>query len=201
MASPHLSKSRYIAGLQCLRRLWLLMHEAWEYEQAPAGSSLAVGQEIGRHAHQLFPGGVLVAEELWRHAQAVARTGALMADMTVPAIFEAAFVHDDIRIRVDVLERRSDGWGLREVKSSTGVREHHLDDVALQAHVLAHAGVAISSAEVLHVNNTYVRGTGEVNWPAYFARVDVGDAVGDDALDLLLGFSCSWLGHDLSLTS
>jgi len=177
MASPHLSKSRYIAGLQCLRRLWLLMHEPWEYEQAPAGSPLAVGHEIGRHAHRLFPGGVLVAEEPWQHTQAVARTTALMADTTVPAIFEAAFVHDDIRIRVDVLERCSDGWGLREVKSSTGVRDHHLDDVALQAHVLAQAGVAVSSAEVLHVNNAYVRGTGEVDWPAYFARVDVGAAV------------------------
>ena len=32
MASPHLSKTRYIAGLQCLRRLWLLMHEPWEHE-------------------------------------------------------------------------------------------------------------------------------------------------------------------------
>ena len=153
------------------------MHEPWEYEEAPAGSPLAVGHEIGRHAHRLFPGGVLVAEEPWQHAQAVAHTTALMADTTVPAIFEAAFVHDDIRIRVDVLERRSDGWGLREVKSSTRVKDHHLDDITLQAHVLAHAGVGVSSAEVLHVNNAYVRGAGEVDWPAYFARVDVGDAV------------------------
>jgi len=26
MTSPHLTKSRTIAGLQCLRRLWLLVH-------------------------------------------------------------------------------------------------------------------------------------------------------------------------------
>ena len=54
-----------------------------------------MGHEIGRHAHKLFPGGVLVAEEPWQHAQAVARTAALMADAVVPAVFEAAFVHDD----------------------------------------------------------------------------------------------------------
>ncbi len=153
------------------------MHEPCEHEDAPAGSPLAVGHEIGRHAHRLFPGGVLVAEGPWQHAQAIACTTALMGDATVPAIFEAAFVHDDIRIRVDVLERRSDGWGLREIKSSTRVKDHHLDDVALQAYVLASAGVAVSSAEVLHVNNAYVRGTGDVDWPAYFARVDVGAAV------------------------
>lgn len=181
MASLHLTKSRTIAGLQCLRRLWLLVHEPPDYEEPGAGSPLAMGHEIGRHAHKLFSGGVLVAEEPWQHAQAVARTAALMADAAVPAVFEAAFVHDDIRIRVDVMERtpagQGAGWGLREVKSSTRVKDHHLDDVALQRHVLAGAGVPVSSAEVLHVNNDYLRGTGEVDWPAFFTRVDVAGAI------------------------
>jgi len=177
MASAHLTKSRYTAGLQCLRRLWLRVHEPQEYEEPPSGSPMAAGHEIGRHAHKLFPGGVLVDEEPWQHSKAVARTAALMADITVPAIFEAAFVHGAIRIRIDVLERHLDGWGLREVKSSTRVKDHHLDDVALQAHVLAHAGVPVHSAEVLHVDNAYVRGAGELDWPAYFARVDVGNTI------------------------
>jgi len=177
MASAHLTKSRYTAGLQCLRRLWLLVHEPQEYEEPPSGSPMAAGHEIGRHAHKLFPGDVLVAEEPWQHSKAVARTAALMADITVPAIFEAAFAHDDVRIRVDVLERCPDGWGLREVKSSTRVKDHHLDDVALQAHVLAQAGVPVRSAEVLHVDNAYMRGAGELDWPAYFARVDVSEAI------------------------
>ena len=33
MASAHLTKSRYVAGLQCLRRLWLLVHEPPDYEE------------------------------------------------------------------------------------------------------------------------------------------------------------------------
>jgi hypothetical protein len=42
-----------------------------------------------------------------------------MADRVVPAIFEAAFEHAGIRVRVDVLERRPRGyWGMYEVKSS-----------------------------------------------------------------------------------
>ena len=166
-----------MAGLQCLRRLWLIVHEPQPYEEPPAGSPLAVGYEIGRHAHKLFPGGVLVAEEPWQHEEAVARTAMLMRDPAVPAIFEAAFTHDDIRVRVDVLERLPDGWGLREVKSSTRVKDHYLDDVALQLHVLEGAGVAVRSAEVLHVDNTYIRGTGEVAWPEFFARQDVGELV------------------------
>ena len=177
MASPHLTKSRYAAGLQCLRRLWLLAHEPQEHEEAPGGSPLAIGQQIGRHARSLFPGGALVAEGAQQHAQAVARTAVLMADTVVPAIFEAAFVHDDVRVRVDVLERRAEGWALREVKSSSRVKDHHLDDVALQVHVLAGSGVFVRSAEVLHINTGYVRGAGDVDWPVFFVRADVAKAV------------------------
>jgi hypothetical protein len=61
------------------------------YEEPPPGSPLAIGQDIGRAAHLLFPGGVEVTEEPWEHAEAVVRTAALMADAGVPAIFEAAF--------------------------------------------------------------------------------------------------------------
>ncbi len=185
MASLHLTKSRTLAGLQCLRRLWLLVHEPPDLEEPDAGSPLAMGHEIGRHAHKLFPGGVLVAGAPWQHAQAVARTAALMADVAVPAVFEAAFVHDDIRIRVDVMERTPDGWGLREVKSSTRVKDQHLDDVALQRHVLAGAGVPVSSTEVLHVNTGYLRGAGDVDWPVFFARVDVAGAIEARRGDLL----------------
>ena len=119
MPSLHLTKSRTIAGLQCLRRLWLQIHEPPDYEEPGAGSPLAMGHEIGLHAHKLFSGGVLVDEESWQHAQAVARTATLMTDAAVPAVFEAAFIHDDIRIRVDVMERTANGWRLCEVKSST----------------------------------------------------------------------------------
>jgi hypothetical protein len=90
----HLTKSRYMAGLQCPRRLWLLVHEPPPYEEPAPGTPLANGQDIGRKAHLLFPGGVEITEEPWEHAQAAARTAALMADAGVPAIFEAAFEYD-----------------------------------------------------------------------------------------------------------
>ena len=178
MAGQHLTKSRYMAGLQCLRRLWLLVHEPPPYEEPALGSPLAIGQEIGRSAHLLFPGGVLVEEEPWQHAEAVRRTASLMADARVPAIFEAAFEHDDIRIRVDVVERLDHGtWGLREVKSSARMKDHHADDLALQAFVLAGAGIAVASIELLHLNAAYVRGADGICWPDLFARVDAAQAV------------------------
>jgi hypothetical protein len=185
LASQHLTKSRYIAGLQCLRRLWLQVHEPQPYEEPALGSPMDVGQEIGRKAHQLFPGGVLVEEKPWEHAQAVARTSALMSDERVPAIFEGAFEFDGVRIRVDVLERLVQGtWGLREVKSSSGPKDYYFDDIALQNYVIKGAGIAVSSIELAHVNTAYVRGPGGINWTEFFARVNVNDAVAARLADL-----------------
>ncbi len=185
MASQHLTKSRYIAGLQCLRRLWLVLHEPAPYEDPAPGSPMDIGQEIGAKAHLLFPGGVLITEEPWQHADAVAHTAALMDHARVPAIFEAAFEHDGIRIRVDVMERLASGaWGLREVKSSSGLKDHYLDDIALQALVLRGAGITVSSIELLHVNTAYVRGADGICWTDFFARLDVGDAVAKRLVDL-----------------
>ena len=128
---------------------------------------------------------MLITEEPWQHAEAVARTAALMNDARVPAIFEAAFEYDGIRIRVDVMERLAHGaWGLREVKSSSGLKDHYLDDIALQAYVLRGAGVAVSSIELLHVNTAYVRGPDGICWTDFFARMDVGDAVAERLVDL-----------------
>jgi hypothetical protein len=185
LISQHLTKSRYIAGLQCLRRLWLIDHEPAQYEEPAPGTPLDIGRDIGRKARLLFPGGLLVDEESWCHAQAVSRTVALMANEQVPAIFEAAFEYDNIRIRVDVLERLAQGtWGLREVKSGSGPKDHYYDDIALQVFVLKGAGVTVSSLELLHVNTTYVRGPRGICWTDFFARVDVHDPVAARLVDL-----------------
>jgi hypothetical protein len=170
----HLTKSRYAAGLQCLRRLWLNVWEPAEWEEPESGSAEDVGLEIGRMARLLFPGGVLVEEKPWEHGAAVKRTAALMADRSVPAIFEAAFDHSGLRVRVDVLERLPRGyWGIREVKSAGEVKGHHYDDVAVQVHVLRGTGVRVSSVEIFHVNKDYKRGRKGISWPSFFRRVDV----------------------------
>jgi hypothetical protein len=166
----YLAKSHYTARLQCLRRLWLNVHEPANWEEPVSGSAVDVGLEIGRMAHLLFPGGILVKEKPWQHAAAVARTAALMADRSVPAIFEAVFGHSGVRVRVDALERMPGGyWAIREVKSSGEVKQHHYDDVAAQIHVLRSGGVRLSSVEILHVNKNYVR-RGADSLPGYYLR-------------------------------
>jgi hypothetical protein len=174
MTVPYLTKSRYLAGLQCGRRLWRMVHEPHSYELPAPGSTFDIGAEIGIKAQSLFPGGVTVSAEPWQHAEAVIQTARLLADPRVPAIFEAAFEHDNIRVRVDILKRQPDGsWGFIEVKSSTGLKDHYLDDIALQVHVLLSLGIAISSIELMHVNTAYIRGPDGIDWEQFFWRLDL----------------------------
>ncbi|MEZ4750340.1 MAG: DUF2779 domain-containing protein, partial [Bdellovibrionota bacterium] len=70
-------------------------------------------------------------------------------------IYEATFEKDGISARVDILHRKksSKGWDLIEVKSSTSVKPEHVDDVAIQAHVLETAGISVARAALMHLNN------------------------------------------------
>ena len=174
MKTPYLTKSRYLDGLRCEKKLWLGCHQRLPYEEAPPFSVLDTGNRIGRGALALFPGGVEVTEKPYEHEAAVVRTAELMAGDT-PAIFEAAIEAQGIRIRVDILERLDEGWGLREVKSSTSASEEkgHVDDVAVQLYVLKGAGVDITSVELIHVNNTYRLESGGVVWPEMLIQRDL----------------------------
>jgi len=148
-----------------------------------------MGTEVGLAAHSLFPAGVLVTVVAGDHAAAVRETQTLMADESVPAIFEAAFEHEGVRIRVDILERLGGGrkgglWGLREVKSASKLKPaQHLPDLAVQKWVLDGSGVEIDSAELIHVNGDFVLGTGEIDWQAFFCRVELIDELGPTAMD------------------
>ena len=166
-----LSKSRFIAGLQCHRRLWWEVHEPDAAELVPDPVSAfrtEQGQRIGELARGRFPGGRLI--ELPR-AESRARIAATRAalDAGVPAIFEATFGADDVVVRVDVLQQSRDRFALIEVKSSTRVKDEHLPDVAVQLHVLRRSGLDVTRADVMHVNR-------ECRHPSLddlFARADV----------------------------
>src|SRR5208282_576133 len=173
-SQPRLSKSRYITGLQCPKRLWFGWHDPEPRSEPEPGTILAVGTDVGVAARLLVPGGVLVEEGPDRHAEAVERTRVLVADPNVPAIFEAAFAFDRVLIRADILERLpSGGWRLAEVKSGTRVKPEHLHDLAIQAYVIAGSGLTVEEMQLVHVDTSYVRGENGVDWHAYFAREDV----------------------------
>src|SRR5215468_5983955 len=158
MSIPPLSKRRFLAGLQCHKRLYLQL-TAPDLAGAPSVAQTFLreqGHEVGRLARQAFPGGVAVDVAPDQLDAALTRTAALVRDPSVPAVFEATFRHDDVLVRVDALVRTGGGgWRLIEVKSATGVRAHYLPDVAIQRHVLTGCGLHVEAA-VMHVNRDYV---------------------------------------------
>lgn len=159
MSAPRLSKTRYLSGFQCHLRLW---YDCYERELATdidvvTQAIFDTGHEVGRLARKRYPGGVLVEADHLETERALAETRALVADENVPAIFEAAFEHRGVLVRVDVLERNPSGdFNLIEVKSGTTLKEVHEHDVAVQMWVLRGEGIPVAGAGVLTLNRAYV---------------------------------------------
>lgn len=178
---PKLSKSRFLSGLQCPLKLW---HQCYNPELAgeisPAQQAIFdAGHEVGRLATRLFPNGILIEEDHLHHQEAVQSTLSAMADMSISAIFEAAFFYNNVRVRVDVLERLKDGrWNLIEVKSSTKVKEEHKPDVAVQYYVLRGSGIEVNQSILMHINNQYVYDGRSIDLSGFFKTADLSDEAG-----------------------
>ena len=152
-----ISKSHFISGVQCLKRLYWQVHEP-ELGSVPDAAAVAImeqGGAVGRLARQLFAGGVEVRSG--DPEEAIRITRELIANPEVPAIFEAAFENGGVLVRVDILHRRRDGrWRLIEVNSTASPKEEHLDDVAIQHRVVSRSGLDLASSCLAHVNRNYV---------------------------------------------
>ena len=147
-----LTKSQFLSGCACEKRLWLELHKPEEGKSRTEGTEerLEDGLRVGTLARTVYPGGVLI--EAKRIAEAVEETKKAIAE-GAETIFEGAFAVGGLVARGDVLERKDSGWKLTEVKGSTKIEEKHLLDIAYQAHVLKEAGLNVASAAILHINN------------------------------------------------
>lgn len=171
-----LSKSRYTKGLRCPRALYLSVHH-YELGSQPTPVQQArfdVGHRVGALAQARYPGGVLIAEDHLHHAQAVETTRRAL-DAGTPALFEAAFTHDNVKVRVDVLRRLdSGGFELIEVKSTGGYSEKkHLPDAAVQLYVLLGAGVDVRRVTLMHLDKGYIYPGGDYDPHALLAATDI----------------------------
>jgi len=154
-----ISKSKFVAGVQCLKRLYFQVHRP-DLATGSTEATQAVmeqGREVGPVAQEAFPGGVLVAADHEHLDDAIRVTRELVGNAEVPAIFEATFEYGGVLIRTDVLERRSGaGYRLIEVKSATGLKPYYAYDLGIQKHVLSGAGVNLEGARLIHLNRDYV---------------------------------------------
>lgn len=183
-----LSKSRVTAGLQCHKRLYLECYQ-WDRRDPLDLSRQALMQasrQVGAVARLRFPGGALIAEDYLNHDEAARATREAMKNPEIPAVYEAAFTFEDIRIRIDILARATQGtWDLVEVKSSKQVKDEYLFDVAIQLHVVEGAGVPIREASLLHLNGDYVWPGGPYDHHLLFALENLTEEVRQRTPDLL----------------
>ncbi len=158
-ARPSLSKTRFVAGMQCHLRLW---YDTYARELAPPVDEAQqaifdTGQEVGELACRRYPGGHLVAHDHRHIREALDETRRVIEAGRVPAVFEAAFVHEGVLVRADVIERLTGGgWRMVEVKSTTRLKDVFVVDAAVQLWVLRGAGLDVREAGVLTLDRSYV---------------------------------------------
>jgi hypothetical protein len=153
----NLSKSRFVAGVQCLKLLWWKVHEPGAVELQPdkvLQDRFDQGHAVGELATTLFPGGVLIDLPHDAVKERISRTREAIAD-DAPAVFEASFLESNTFVAVDILERRPAGFHLIEVKSSTSQKPEHIPDVAVQLHVVRRAEIDVTRASVMHLNRDF----------------------------------------------
>jgi len=172
-----LTKKTFLAGAQCLKRLWWEMYDPSALETRPTPTArfrMEEGAKVGVIARTYVPGGRLIKRGGRSLNAILADTREAIADQSVPAIYEAAVLANDTLVFPDILERRADGFVLIEVKSKTSVSElKHIPDVAIQAHVLRAAGIPIVRCEVMHLNRDCVY----PDLSNLFSRIDVTELV------------------------
>jgi hypothetical protein len=147
-----LTKSRLAEFEQCEKRFWLAMHQP---ERAAPGdpAAFAVGHAVGAIARGLLAGRRIAETE---PRAAIAATRQALAEPDRAPIFEAAFLHDGVFVRTDILEPTPDGWTLAEVKATSSAKRYQLADLATQAWVARGAGLALDRAVLRLIDTGFV---------------------------------------------
>jgi len=167
-----ISKSKYLVGLQCLKYLWFLVNRRESIPEPDAVTQYIFdqGHLVGEYAKKLFPGGIDV-EYGSGFEKGLKATTQLLAERK--PLFEAGFLSESIYARADILNPvGSDEWDIIEVKSSTGVKDVNIEDVAFQKYCYEKAGLKIRKCCLMYINKEYVR-NGDIAPEGLFTTSDI----------------------------
>jgi hypothetical protein len=156
---PNLSKSRFVSGAQCEKKLFFDVNRK---DLKPPVSTqkqalFDAGHAIGFLAQQMFQGGLDATIEMnGKWSLAIDRTKSWI-QKGQQTIYEAAFSIPNGFAALDILHNQNgERWAI-EVKSSTSVKEYHLNDAAFQYFVMNNAGFNPDRFFLMHINKQYVR--------------------------------------------
>ena len=157
-----LSKSKLLAYRQCPKRVWLEVHRPELREESKDSQArFDAGHQVGEIARQLYDPdqqGCLIDPQRDGFQKAFDRTQLLLAN--AQPIFEAGFRTEEALAFADVMlpVEKSGGlsWRMVEVKSSTSVKDYHLDDAAIQAFIARASGLALDSVSIACIDSCWV---------------------------------------------
>ena len=152
---PGLSKSRYVAGLQCHKLLYTKVHNPDAIPEPDSFTQYLFdqGTAAGELATDFFTGGIEIPA--FPIDESIQKTKEALENKE-EHIFEAAFNYKNIHVKVDILRRLGQNkFDIIEVKSSTRVKDQHLDDLAIQRYVLEGNGLDINSTILMRINSRY----------------------------------------------
>ncbi|MCL2216823.1 MAG: DUF2779 domain-containing protein [Defluviitaleaceae bacterium] len=154
----NLSKSKFCAGLQCPKILWMDNHMPDRFDSSVVNNSLTEdGNAVGDLAKGYFRADVIAG---------------------------ASFAWDGNFCSVDLLRRVSGGYELVDVKAyavsegsqTKNVKPLYIQDMAYQVYVLNKCGINIKKVSILQLNRNYIR-QGELDIHRLFVMIDCTDLV------------------------
>ncbi len=161
-----LSKSTFMYGVQCTKRVWLHKNLIKERDVQTASQAriFQQGTDVGLLAQQLFPGGINAEpENYYSYQKSVADTARYIRNGH-EIIYEAAFQFEGIMCAVDIMVKTNNKWYAYEVKSTNSVKKEHILDAALQYYVISNTGIDLADFNIIHFNKNYIRqGDLEIN--------------------------------------
>ncbi|MCR5081901.1 MAG: DUF2779 domain-containing protein [Parasporobacterium sp.] len=155
MGDYRLTKTKYCNGVQCPKMLWLEKNKLEEAVDSKNELVIENGNIVGSVARNYF-GEYTQIEYAEDKALMVSDTKKAM-ELGADNIAEASFIFDNLYCAVDILHRNGDGWDIVEVKSSTYIKQIHMDDMSFQLYVLKGAGIKVKNVFLMYINNQYTR--------------------------------------------
>ncbi|KRT62318.1 MAG: hypothetical protein XU11_C0087G0004, partial [Candidatus Dadabacteria bacterium CSP1-2] len=156
--SKNLSKSKYLSGLQCEKRLWLEINDPDKASKTPEYQQRLFdqGKEVGIRARRYFEEGYLIDKDRLKIYECVEETRDAIA-RGESIIFEGTFFYDNTYIMSDIIKKNEDeSWDFIEVKSATGIKDEYIPDLAVQKYVLEGSGLKINGTWIMYINRKCV---------------------------------------------
>ncbi|MFL1707447.1 DUF2779 domain-containing protein [Campylobacter sp. MOP7] len=169
-----LSKSQYTRGLQCPKSLWLYKFRRYLENKYIDNTKFEIGNEVGRLAQEYFKGGILIEFDPSNFESMAERTKELI-DSGAKIIYEATFISNGVFAMADILVKNGSEYEIYEVKSSTSVKDYHIDDISVQWYCISSV-LPLKKACIMHIDNSYER-VGKINLNELFHIEDITNIV------------------------